>query len=800
MYKSYFKSGWRSLMRSKFFSIVKIFGLSIGLTACMLIFLFTRDELSYDRFHDNKEQLYRIIQTWQFGGDAPRIFGGANATVGEALANEIPEVRNYVRVKSDNVTAKRGDQVYNENPLFVDSNFLSVFTFPLINGDPATALSDLHNVVISKELALKYFGAVDVIGQTLEIKVGDKPDIFTVSALISSSPHNSSMKTDMLLPFLYYDNQNSVKGWFGGSMNTFLLLAEGADVQAVEVKMQALFQKNIKERIDKVMAEKGVELKIDVSLQPLTDIHLDTKAGHDHGLTDGSNPAYSFILSTIVVFLLAIACINFVNLTVAQSLKRSKEIGIRKVVGSSRKQLIAQFLAESLLVTFIAFVIAIIVTIVIIPFFNQLVNKQLSISYLSDIYLYGGGALLLVVTAFTAGFYPALVLSSFRPVKVLYEKPKLTGKNIFSRALIVLQFALSIFLIIGTFTIRKQVNFLSTADLGYDSKNLVCIDIPEGPFGNALPDQFKNELASNPNIVSVAARQSGRHITSVKVEGRIIEIEDVRIDDNFFPTFRIPVIFGRNFSSRHPSDPSQSVIVNESFVREAGWKLTEAVGKQVDFMKDDNKQPVIVVGIIKDYHFMSLKEKIKPALFTMNPGFSFGQIWVRMGGGDVSGTLSSLERSYKKLVPLFPYNYQFIEEVNARNYTTESKLKQVIVIASTLFMLISYMGLLSLVMLSIDQRIKEIGIRRLLGARVSGIVALISRDFVMIICVATVIAIPAGYYVLGIWLQEFAYRINLDPWIFASAAAVVLALALLIISLQTIKAALDYPAQNLRSE
>ena len=800
MYKSYFKIGWRNLMHSKLFSFIKILGLSVGLTVCMLIFLFTKDEISYDQFHDNKDQIYRIVQNWQFGNDPQHVFGGTNATVGESLKNEIPEVQDYVRVKTDDITVKKGNAVFHENPLFVDSNFFSIFTFPLIDGDPATALNDLHDVVISKELAQKYFGSTDVIGQTLELKVFDKSEIFTVTALVSSSPLNSSLKIDMLLPFLYYDNHNTVEGWFGGSLNTFLLLVPGADIHAVEEKMQALFQKNIKERLDRVLEEKGVPLTIKVNLQALTDIHLSTKAAPDHGLTDGSNPAYSFILSTIAVFILLIACINFINLTVAQSLKRSKEIGIRKVVGSTRQQLVRQFLTESLLVSSIAFVIAIIATIGVIPFFNEFANKKLSISYLSDVYLYGGGALLLIVTALTAGFYPSLVLSAFRPVKALYERQKIMGNNYFSKALMVLQFALSIFLIIGTIVINSQMNFLSRADLGYDSNNLVGIDIPGGTSSNPLPEQFKNELAGNPKIVSVAARHRGRNITSVKVDGKIIEIENNKIDNSFFSTFRIPVISGRNFSPEYPSDSTHSVIINESFVEEAGWKLSEAVGKTVNFMNDDNKQPVTVVGIIRDYHFVSLKEKITPALFTMNPEFSFGQIWVRISPEDVPGTLSSLERSYKKLVPLFPYTYQFMDEINARNYAVESKLKQIIAVASMLFILISCMGLLGLVMLSIDQRIKEIGIRRVLGAAVSGIVTLISREFVIVICMAIVVAMPVGYFVLDKWLQEFAYRIDLHSWMFALAGALVMALALLIVCLQAIKAALVNPVKNLRSE
>src|SRR6266540_178293 len=784
MFKNYFKIAWINLLRNKIFSVIKILGLSIGLTVCMLIFLYTKDEISYDQFHENKAQLYRIIQTWQFGKDPAQTIGITNAVVGESFAKEIPEVQQYVRINGVAVTVKKNNDVFTEKPLFVDDNFFSLFTFPLKEGNKRTALKDLHSVVLSNDMAKKYFGTTDVTGKVMQIKLDTAFENFTITAVAENSPQNSTLKVDMLIPYKYYDTYNSNKGWFGGSLNTFLLLSPEANIKTVEGKMQTLFDKNTKDQLAKAKQEQGVAVKIKLGLQPLTDIHLSTQAGPDNGMADGSNPAYSYILTCIAVFILIIACINFINLAVAQSLKRSKEIGIRKVVGSTRKQLIKQFLIESFLVSLIAFTIAIFLTILILPFFNELANKKLSLSYLSDGYLYAGYFLLLLVTSFIAGFYPSLVLSAFQPVKVLCSRQKLMGKNYLTKGLIVLQFALAIFLIIGTIAVNSQLNFLLHADLGYDSKNLVKMDIPINKTSDQLPALFKNELLNKPGIVSVAARNRGRNISGAKIDGKQMEIEYSKIDDKYLPTFKIPFLAGRNFSADYPSDSMHSVIVNESFVKEAGWKIKNAVGKTFGFGESHENRTVTVVGVVKDYHFLSLKKKITPAVFSMEPSFNFGEIWVKINPANVPQTLTMLQRTYKKILPYYPYSYQFIDNINAKNYETETKWKQIISIASGLFIFISCIGLLGLVILSIEQRTKEIGIRKVLGAAVSRIIMLVSKEFIILIAIAFVVAVPVGYYAIYKWLQDFAYRINIGWWMFAVTGVLVIAVALLTMSFQ----------------
>ena len=798
MIKNYFIIAWRNLWRNKIFSVIKILGLSIGLTVCMLIFLYTKDEISYDKFHENKAQLYRIIQTISFGKESPQTIGITNGIIGESFEKEIPEVQQFIRVNGESVTVKKNNDVFTEGPLFVDDNFFSVFTFSLSEGNKKNALKDLHSVVLSKSMAKKYFGTEDVIGETMQIKLNDEFENFTVTAIAENSPQNSTLKADMFLP-IKYNLRNRGNEWFGGSLNTFLLLSGQANIKAVESKMQSLFDKNTKDLIAKAQKEQGITVNVKLALQPLTDIHLSKKAGPDNGMSDGSKSTYSYILTCIAIFILIIACINFINLAVAQSLKRSKEIGIRKVVGGTRSQLIKQFLTESFLVSLIAFLIAIILTITILPFFNELANKKLSLSYLSDGYLYAGYFLLLIVTSFIAGFYPSLVLSAFQPVKVLYGRQKMMSKNLLTKGLIVLQFSLAIFLIIGTIAVNYQLNYLLHTNLGYDSKNLVRIDLPNSNTSDKLPALFKNELTGQPNILSVAARNGGRNISGAKANGKNLTIEFNKIDDKYLPVFKIPIIAGRNFSPDYPSDSMHSVIVNESFVKEAGWKISNVVGQAINFL-DERNRPATIVGVIKDYHFTSLKEKITPELFSMDSTTNYGQVWVKISPNDIPQTLALLETTYKKLVPFFPYSYQFMDNINAKNYETEAKWKQITNIASGLFIFISCIGLLGLVMLSIEQRTKEIGIRKVLGAAISKIIILISKEFVILISIAFVVAAPLGYYATNKWLQDFAYRINIGWWMFAFAGALVIIIALLTMSFQAIKAANANPVKSLRTE
>ena len=626
MYKSYFKIGWRNILKTKMFSTIKILSLSLGLSVCMLIFLYTKDEITYDQFHEHKAQLYRITRTFVMGDNPHLLTGITNPVVGETFAHEIPDIQQCVRINGITVTVKMGNEVFSESPLAVDENFFSVFTFPLRHGDIKTALRNPNAVVLSEQAAKKYFGTTDALGKTIEIKLYNEFEQFSVTAIMEDPPANSTFKPDLVVPFQYAEKYNDNKGWIGGSVHTFVLISPLADIGSVEEKMQALFDKHASEEIMARARERGEKRDILLGLQPLTQIHLSTgEEDAGYGLVDRSDRVYSYILTCIATFILVIACINFINLSIAQSLKRSKEIGIRKVAGSTRKQLMMQFLTETFLVSATAFAIALLLTIYILPFFNVLAGKKLSLSYLSDGYLWAGYFLLLLVTSVVSGIYPSFILSAFKPVKSLYGRQILTGKNYLTKSLIVFQFSLTIILIVSTITIYTQLHYILNTNLGFNSRDLVRIDIPISQSSELLPDAFKRALAHESRIVNVAAKNGGRSRTSVKVGEKTIAIENNKIDDRYLATLEIPLVAGRNFSTDHPSDTIDAVIVNERFVIEAGWEPAAAVGKAVSFVRD--RKSVTIVGVVKDYHFLSLKEPITPALYSMDPGFDYGQIW-----------------------------------------------------------------------------------------------------------------------------------------------------------------------------
>jgi len=797
MLSNYFKIAFRNLTRDRFYSFIKVMGLSIGLTVCLLILLYTKDEMTYDKFHDNGPRLYRIVQNFKID-DSEQLTGITNAIMGETFARDIPGIDNYVRVSGRTVTAKKDNYVFTEVPLCVDNSFFQIFSFDLLAGNPQKVLTEMYSVVLSETMAEKYFGTTDVIGKTMLIKAADDFETFQVTGVMRDMPQNSSIRTGMLLTMQYNEKYNNNLYWVGGSLNTFLLLSPGADMTTIESRMQQVFDSHTREGLEKESEQKNMAIRITLHLQPFTDIHL-SSFGPDNAIADGSSPVYSYVLSGIAAFLLITACINFINLTVAQSLRRGKEIGVRKVVGSSRKQLIAQFLSESFIISLIAFIGAMILTQLALPFFNTLANKKLDLSYLSDAYLYAGFVALLAVTSFLSGFYPSMVLSAFQPATVLYNRHRMMSRNLLTKCLVVFQFALAIFLIIGTLVINSQVNFMLNADLGYDSKGLVRLNIPISKASDPLPDFFRNELLGRPDIENVAGKNGGIIITAIEVGGKMIVVEKSRIDENIIPTFGLTLVAGRNFSADHPSDSTSSVIVNETLLKEAGWTATDAIGRQVHY-PDEKRTPLTIVGVVKDHHMVSLKQKIMPSIFVMEPWFNYGNIWVRMSPNDVPKTLQLLETTFKKALPFYPYSYEFMDNINAQSYESEARWRKIIGLASVVFILVSCIGLLGLVMLSIEHRTKEIGIRRVFGAAMTAIVVLITRQFVVLVALAFVLALPAAHYVTNMWLQEFPYRITPQWWIYATAGVVAIAVAWMITSAQAVRAGMQNPVKSLRSE
>ncbi len=680
---------------------------------------------------------------------------------------------------------KTGPEVQSQDLLYVDSAFFSVFTFPLLNGNPKTCLIEPHSIVLSEDAAKKQFGTTDAVGKVVMMKDDSVFVPYKVTAVAKRCPQNSSIKFDALAPIKesVADAQNN-DNWFSYFLNTFVVLAPKANLQTVENQMQKFYVRDATTTFKKMVEKYGGGPDAQMGtyfLQSFTDMHMNSELPAQNGLSNASNPIYSYILSGIALFVLLIACINFVNLTVARSVKRAKEIGIRKVVGGERKQLILQFLGESFLLCFIAFALALLIVQLILPVFNDLANKALSLSYLFDAKLIAGYVLLFLITGILAGFYPAMVLSGYKPVETLYSKFNLAGKNYLQKSLVVLQFALASFLIIGTFTIYAQFNFLTRTDLGYDDSNIVVVKKDHIQHSEAA--LFKTELLKNPNIVDVAAKNGGQWITGARLGNESdISFNYETIDESYIPELKIPLVKGRNFSKDYPADSNNSVIVNESFVKQARWK--SPISETVNFFYNKN-EIYHVIGVVKDYHYRSLNEKIGPQLFTMNTE---------------AESLKYIQKTFKQFFPLSPYSYVFEDQQKLKDYESEAKWKQIILFGAVLTIFISCIGLFGLSVLSAEKRTKEIGIRKVLGASVNSVVTILSKDFLKLVFIALIISIPLARITANKWLQNYPYRITLNWWLFASAAILVIAIALITVSFQAIKAAIANPVKSLRTE
>jgi putative ABC transport system permease protein len=810
MLKNYFKTAIRNLSRNRIYSAINISGLSLGLACAMLILLYVKDESSYDRFHTGVDHIYRIYS--QVSDLGNRQLTSPDGTKNPAAAGEIhkmgitgflqgprftekiPAIRSFVRVRVETLEQRRGADVVTQEVAFVDSNFFSVFSFPLLRGDPKTCLLGTHAIVLSEDAAIKQFGTVNALGKTVMVRKADAFDPYTVTAVAKRCPQNSSIKFETLMPLHVDPSQNrDGMNWFNFFLDTYVVLAPHADLKNVETQMQAVYLHDA-ENARKEAAEKyGTKDRAVYKMQPFTAMHLDKDLPSN---SDPGNPMYAYILSGISAFVLLIACINFVNLTIARSLQRAKEIGIRKVVGGSRKQLMFQFLGESLVLCLIAFLLAIVLVKWLLPVFNELSNKALSLSYLFDARLVTAYLVLFLFTGFLAGFYPAMVLSGYDPVQTLYSRFRLVGKNLLQKSLVVVQFTLASFLIAATLIIYSQFNYLTTEKLGYDDTNLVLVDKRDLKHDQAR--MFRSELMKDPDILGMTAKDAGYSFTGAKINGdSTLGFAYATIDESFLPLLKIPIVSGRNFSPAYPSDSSHSVLVNETFVARAGWK--HPIGQEVNFWYNNNEK-YRVVGVIRDYHFQPLSEKIGPQLLTMKESNDYGTAIIKIKPNGQQASLQYIGKLYRSLFPISPYSHLFQDQVNRRNYEAEAKWKQIMLYSAILTIFISCIGLFGLSVLSAERRTKEIGIRKVLGASVNSVVTILSKDFIKLVIISLLMAMPLAWMAAGKWLANYPYRISVGWEIFAVAALLVVLIALATVSFQAVKAAVANPVKSLRSE
>lgn len=801
MFKNYLKIAARNLLKHKAYSFINIAGLAMGMTCCIVILLYVQHELSYDSFHQDAKRIYRIF--WQSGNPQTR----TPHPMAQAMVKDFAEVESAVSLSPvwgpgltrPKFAVRYGDQRFEEGSVFsADSTFFEVFSFPLIAGDPKTALRSPASLVITERIAKKYFGNEEPMGKVLIIN--NSVDL-KVTGVMQDIPANAHFHFDFLISYvlLKMRETGSYYEWEDFGHYNYIKLAPHADPKTLEAKMPDWFLKYNEWPVDDVEELKSG--RVAFRLQPITGIHL-----HSHlkwELEPNSDIAYVYLFSAIAVFVLLIACINFMNLSTARSATRAREVGMRKVLGAFRTQLIGQFLGESILLSIMALLLSIAAVELVLPLFNSLSGRNLAVDYHDNPWLIlsiGGMALLVGIIS---GSYPAFFLSALQPVKTL--KDTMSGGTKSGRLrqiLVVAQFAISIALIAGTGIVAAQLKFLKNKNLGFDKEQIVVVPIK----ANAMRQNYetvKAELLENPNIVSVTAvsnvpggRFNQNEIYWQDTQGEQ-SVSQVRVDYDFFKTLDIEITAGRDFSKAMATDSATAFILNETAARLYDWDTP--VGKQITWLDDDNTRRGTVIGVAKDFNFQSLHRGIEPLIFHVLPA-GFNYFLVKMRGNNIAGTLADLENKWRTFDPDRAFEYSFLDADFAALYNSEERMQAVVGNFSFLAIFIACLGLFGLASFTIQQRTKEIGVRKVLGASVSQIVMILSKEFTRLVLIAFVVACPLAYVVMNGWLQNFAYRTEISVNIFLLAGALGLVIAWLTVSYQALKAALANPIEALRYE
>jgi putative ABC transport system permease protein len=790
MIKNYLKVAWRNLVRNKAHTFINMAGLSVGLACSLLILLWVQNELDMDAFHKNGPNLYQVYEQQHYDNK----INGQYYTPG-VLAAEIKRVIPEVHYAANATfyekhTFKVGDKIIKLEGGSADADFFKMFSYPLVQGDAQNSLRAVSDISISKKMAEEFFGsAQQAMGKTLRL---DNRKDFIVTSVFENVGANSSLKFDYLINWLSFLEDNPwAKQWGNNTPYTYLQLRANANPALVDKKITHLL-----EGLDK--DEKKGTFTEELGMQRFDQVYL--HSNFTNGKIDGGRIGYVHLFSIVAIFILLIACINFMNLTTARSVKRAKEIGVRKVVGAVRGVLIRQFISESLLLTSMAVMVSLFMLVALLPCFNQITQKQIELPFHEPLFW----VKLLVITLITgviSGSYPALFLSSFNPVKVLKGTLKLdSGTTLFRKGLVVFQFVLSVVLIIGTLIISRQVSYIQSINLGYDRENLIYVPVE----GNLAPNYevFKNEALKMPGIQSVT--RSSNNPTNIaqstigvqwigKDPSLNISFTDAAVGYDYIPTMKLKMVAGRDFSKNFASD-SAGYILNETALKRIGY--TDPIGKSFTMWGNKGK----IIGIVKDFHFNSLHEQIKPLVLQYGEKWDSGTILVKTMPGKTKEALASLETLAKQLNPNFQFTYTFSDDEYNKLYNNEQIVRKLSDSFAFLAIFISCLGLLGLAMFTAEQRLKEIGIRKVLGASVGSLFALLSSEFLILVIIALLIATPVAWYGMNAWLQNFAYHAPIQWWIFAVSGGLILLIALATVSFQAIKAALVNPIKSLRSE
>ena len=804
MFRNYLKVAFRNLWRNKGFSAINIFGLAIGLAICLLITLFVFDELNYDRFNTKADRIYRVNSDFKVNGS---LFNDRSspAPMASTLVKEYPQIEDAARLISIGRTlVKKDNETLTEpNTFYADPNVFNIFTIPMIAGDPKTALVQPNSIVISETLAKKYFNSTDVIGQTLHL---DNTADYKITGVIKNMPTQSHLHFNLIKAMSGYASSRQT-GWLSENFDSYLLVRPGVTQPQVDDILKQVTKKyaepELKNYIHSSIADldqKGDHFRF-VSI-PLTKIHLYSTVKLEAEPT--GNIQYVYIFMVIAVFILLVACINFMNLSTARSAGRSKEVGVRKVLGSGRGNLISQFLVESVITSFIASAIGLFIAALLLPYFNQLAGKQITFGLISSVWLLPVLCLIALIVGLLAGSYPAFFLSAFQPIQVLKGKLASGFKgSVLRNSLVVFQFSTVIVLIVGTLVIYSQLNYIRNKDLGYNRDQVLIVQNTASLYTHAKT--FKQDVLKITGVKSgtITGFLPTATIDNTQVysrdaafsPGQSFSMETLEVDDDYFPTLEIKIVKGRNFSAQIQSD-SSAIVVNETAAKLLGYK--EPLNKNI---YEGITKPFNIIGVVKDFNASSLRSKIPPLVFML--GGNRSAMAFRVEANKTPAIISQIETLYHSADAKMagqPFQYTFMDDEFNRIYQSEQNTGKIFVSFAFFAILIACLGLFGLVTYAAEQRTKEIGIRKVLGASVSNIVAMLSNDFLKLIGIATIISFPVAWYAMNKWLQDFAYRTSISWWVFVIAGLLAVVITIVTVSFRAIKAALTNPVTSLRSE
>jgi putative ABC transport system permease protein len=781
MFKNYFLVAWRGLRRNKLLTLTNIAGLALGMVCSLLTLLYIRHQVSFDRFHDKGNRIFRLRESDPRNTNYP-VHSMTPAPLGPALQAECPDIESYVRVDDNQFLISCGEKRFWEYPvLLADANFFEVFSFPLVRGNPDEVLKNPGSVVISEDIAKKYFGSEDPIGKILTFGLDPRID-FNVTGVAKNAPANSDLSFRMVVPFFQINELYSWKyleNWNAHNWSTYVLLQKNSSALDVGQKIRDFFPRKIPDSTTSLL------------LQPLMSIHFENPA----------QARYMIFFSAAAVIILVSCCINFTNLTVAQASARAKEIGMRKVVGAMRLDILRRFLGESVFTALLALPLSVLLVQLLLPVLNRLTNSMIQINYLKNWPTLVGFLGVAVLIGLLAGSYPAFYLASFRPVESL-KGTVIRGaqRSALRKMLIVLQYAASIFLIIGTLVVYRQLRFMENRDMGYSYRDIVSIPL----YGQNLRknvETIKNELRQNPDIFDIAASStslptSGTGNMSADWEGRLeneeLYFSEMSVDEDFIKTYGLLLVQGRGFSKEIPSDVRGGYILNETAVKALGWK--EPLNKWFE-LRDRG----VVIGVVKDFNFMPLQHAVRPLVLYSDPRF-FGTLSVRVARKNIPATLDFIKTKLAAFDPQAPFDYTFLEDRHQRMYQVERKIGQMFSGFTLLAIVIATLGLQGISSLAVAQRTKEIGIRKVLGAPTAKIIALLSREFAVPILIANGVAWPLAFWAMRRWLQGFPFRTEPSLWVFFLAGTLTLSIAMATTGFRTIKAARANPVTSLRYE